>query len=33
VVVKRPVKAPSLGVSKPSHSIVGKTVRFDVIVK
>jgi len=33
VVVKRPVKAPSLGVSKPSYSIAGKTVRFDVIVK
>lgn len=33
VVIKRPVKAPSLGVNKPSHSITGKTVRFDVIVK
>ena len=33
VVIKRPVKAPALGTTKPSHSITGKTVRFDVMVK
>ena len=33
VVIKRPVKAPVLGTVKPSHSIMGKTVRFDVMVK
>ena len=33
VVIKRPVKAPALGTVKPSHSITGKTVRFDVMVK
>jgi 16S rRNA (guanine1516-N2)-methyltransferase len=33
VVIKRPVKAPILGTVKPSHSITGKTVRFDVMVK
>ena len=33
VVIKRPVKAPALGTMKPSHSITGKTVRFDVMVK
>ena len=33
VVVKRPAKARPLSAAKPSHSIVGKTVRFDVIVK
>ena len=33
VVIKRPVKAPALGAIKPSHSITGKTVRFDVMVK
>jgi 16S rRNA (guanine1516-N2)-methyltransferase len=33
VVIKRPVKAPALGNVKPSHSITGKTVRFDVMVK
>ena len=33
IVVKRPVKAPVLGTVKPSHSITGKTVRFDVMVK
>ena len=32
VVVKRPVKAPVLGNSKPSHSITGKTIRYDVYV-
>lgn len=30
VVVKRPVKAPSLEGPRPHHSISGKTVRFDV---
>ena len=33
VVIKRPVKAPVLATVKPSHSITGKTVRFDVMVK
>ena len=33
VVIKRPVKAPVMGTVKPSHSITGKTVRFDVMVK
>jgi 16S rRNA (guanine1516-N2)-methyltransferase len=33
VVVKRPVKSPHLGGIKPSHSITGKTVRFDVLVR
>jgi len=33
VVIKRPVKAPVLGTVKPSHSITGKTVRFDVMEK
>ena len=33
VVIKRPAKAPVLGTVKPSHSITGKTVRFDVMVK
>lgn len=33
IVVKRPVKAPFLGQVKPSHSIAGKAVRFDVIVR
>lgn len=32
VVVKRPVKAPPLGPRSPSHSLAGKTVRFDVYV-
>ncbi|WP_293826387.1 class I SAM-dependent methyltransferase [uncultured Parolsenella sp.] len=32
VVVKRPVKAPLLAGVKPSHSVAGKAVRFDVIV-
>ena len=32
VVIKRPVKAPCLAGAKPSHSIGGKAVRFDVIV-
>ena len=33
VVVKRPAKSPHLGGVKPSHSITGKTVRFDVLVR
>lgn len=30
VVVKRPLKAPSLGDRKPTHSFEGKTARFDL---
>lgn len=33
VVVKRPVKSPYLGGVKPSHAIMGKVVRFDVLVR
>ena len=33
VVVKRPVKAPVLAGVRPSHSVAGKAVRFDVIVR
>jgi len=33
IVIKRPIKAPFLGQHKPSHSIAGKAVRFDVIVR
>ena len=33
VVVKRPIRAPSLGELKPSHQVSGKAVRFDVYVK
>ena len=32
VVVKRPIKAPVLAGVRPSHSIQGKAVRYDVIV-
>lgn len=32
VVVKRPIKAPVLAGVRPSHSISGKAVRYDVIV-
>ena len=32
VVVKRPLKGPNLGGVKPSSSLVGKVVRYDVIV-
>lgn len=32
VVVKRPIKAPVLAGVRPSHSITGKAVRYDVIV-
>lgn len=33
VVVKRPAKSSYLGGIKPSHAIIGKTVRFDVLVR
>lgn len=33
VVVKRPVKAPTLGGATPSHQIVGKSIRYDIYVK
>jgi 16S rRNA (guanine1516-N2)-methyltransferase len=33
IVVKRPLRAPHLGAVLPSHSVVGKTVRFDVHVR
>ena len=33
VVVKRPVKAPVLAGVRPTHSVAGKAVRFDVIVR
>ena len=33
VVVKRPLRAPSLGSLEPSHTVAGKAVRFDVYVK
>ena len=32
IVVKRPIKAPVLAGIRPSHSISGKAVRYDVIV-
>lgn len=32
VVIKRPVKGPHLAGVKPSHSVAGKTVRYDCIV-
>ena len=32
VVVKRPIKAPVLAGVRPSHSVSGKAVRYDVIV-
>lgn len=32
IVVKRPIKAPVLAGVRPSHSISGKAVRYDVIV-
>ena len=32
IVVKRPIKAPVLAGFRPSHSISGKAVRYDVIV-
>lgn len=33
IVVKRPVRAPALGTQAPSHSLTGKSVRFDVYVR
>jgi 16S rRNA (guanine1516-N2)-methyltransferase len=33
VVVKRPLKAPALAGSRPSHTIRGRTVRYDVYVR
>jgi 16S rRNA (guanine1516-N2)-methyltransferase len=33
VVVKRPLKAPFLDEQKPSHQIIGKTIRYDIYVK
>ena len=33
VVVKRPARAPFLAGRKPSHSVAGKAVRFDVYVR
>ena len=32
IVIKRPVKGPYLASVKPSHSIAGKAVRYDVLV-
>ena len=32
IVIKRPVKGPHLADVKPSHSIAGKAVRYDVLV-
>ena len=32
VVVKRPAKGPYLASVKPSHSLAGKAVRYDVII-
>ena len=33
IVVKRPVRATALGTQSPSHSLTGKSVRFDVYVR
>lgn len=33
IVVKRPAKSAPMTSAKPSHSILGKTIRFDVFVK
>ena len=33
IVVKRPLRAPVLGSQKPSHTLTGKSVRFDVFVR
>jgi 16S rRNA (guanine1516-N2)-methyltransferase len=33
VVVKRPSKAPFLNGEKPSHQIIGKSIRYDIYVK
>ncbi len=33
IVVKRPLRAPTLGDQTPSHTLSGKAVRFDVFVR
>ena len=33
IVVKRPLRAPVLGAHRPSHTLSGKAVRFDVFVR
>ena len=33
IVVKRPLRAPLLGSQRPSHTLAGKSVRFDVFVR
>ena len=33
IVVKRPARATALGTQSPSHSLTGKSVRFDVYVR
>lgn len=33
IVVKRPVKAIVVGSARPSHSIIGKTIRYDVFIQ
>ena len=33
IVVKRPLRAPLLGSQRPSHTLSGKSVRFDVFVR
>ncbi len=33
IVVKRPLRAPVLGAQRPSHTLSGKSVRFDVFVR
>tara|TARA_E500000178_G_scaffold291772_1_gene295816 strand:- start:20949 stop:21422 length:474 start_codon:yes stop_codon:yes gene_type:complete len=33
IVVKRPVKATVVGSARPSHSIIGKTIRYDVFIQ
>ena len=33
IVVKRPLREPVLGAHRPSHTLSGKSVRFDVFVR
>jgi len=33
IIIKRPLKAPYLAGARPSYSLSGKTIRYDVIVK
>jgi len=33
IVVKRPLRAPTLGPQNPSHTLSGKAIRFDVFVR